>query len=148
MERGELAEGLDVGPGLGAAVGADEVVLQAAGHGAELRGRGGVGDDAVGGGVARGRQDALGTCLAPAVGAGVGLADGGGGGAALFWLLPGHQNCELPGGGRRLFCTLLRREAGRLSVVARGRGRGRRRRATVGRDRGLGRRGRQRAAGR
>ena len=48
MERSELAEGLDVGPGLGAAVGADEVVLQAVGDGAELRGRGGVGHDAVG----------------------------------------------------------------------------------------------------
>ena len=36
MERGEFAEGLDVGPSLRTAVGADEIVLQAARYGAQL----------------------------------------------------------------------------------------------------------------
>ena len=46
MERCQLAEGSQPGPGVGAA-GADEVVLEAAGHAAELGGGGGVGDDAI-----------------------------------------------------------------------------------------------------
>ena len=46
-EGSQLAEGPDPRTGLGAAVGADEVVLEAAGHGAELGRRGGVGDDAI-----------------------------------------------------------------------------------------------------
>ena len=46
-ERCQFGEGLDPGAGLGAAVCADEVVLEAAVYGAELRRRGSVGDDAV-----------------------------------------------------------------------------------------------------
>ena len=49
MEGCQVAEGSQPGPGVGAAVGADEVVLEAAGHGAELGGGGGVGDDATSG---------------------------------------------------------------------------------------------------
>ena len=47
-ERCQFGEWLDPGAGLGAAVCADEVVLEAAVDGAELRRRGSVGDDAVG----------------------------------------------------------------------------------------------------
>lgn len=52
VEGGQVAEGTDEGPDAGAAVGADEVVLEAAGDGAELCRGGGVGDDAVGRGCA------------------------------------------------------------------------------------------------
>ena len=64
MEGCQLAEGSQPGPGVGAA-GADEVVLEAAGHAAELGGGGGVGDDA----ISRGRAGAWG-CDA-GVGAGI-----------------------------------------------------------------------------
>ena len=47
VERGQVAESADERPDAGAAVRADEVVLEAAGYGAELRGGGGVRHDAV-----------------------------------------------------------------------------------------------------
>ena len=70
MERCQFAEGLQVGPGVGVA-GADEVVLEAAGDGAELGRGGSVGDDAVGGWCA-GR---LWMGLVLRVGVGVGVGD-------------------------------------------------------------------------
>jgi len=74
----ELAEGPDPGAGLCAAVGADEVVLEAAVDGAELCRGGGVGDDAVG----RGREGRAGMRLVVARGGGCGRGRGCGGLAA------------------------------------------------------------------